>query len=126
MHGIIITVRWERMQLIFTLATYHKAIAYNANAAAIEAALEGLSTIDDVQVSLHGGTQICDNDGASASITFVTNPGDNPPIRIYSTALASTAGTTTAHVNLAVKDNGAASAYAGANSLNGNREFVEW
>ena len=82
--------------------------------------------MDDVQVSLHAGTQICDNDGASDSITFVTNPGDVPPIRIYSNTLASTAGSTTAHVNLVIRDAGAASTYASANAVTGNREYVEW
>ena len=68
-------------------------VAYNANAATVEAALEQLSTVGDISVSLTGS--LCDDGSNALSVTFLTEPGDVPPLRwAYSSLTSSSADPT--------------------------------
>jgi hypothetical protein len=65
------------------LSLYQTQIArlnYNANAAAIKAALEAHPKIPTVTVNLYGGTSLCDPTaaGVTTAITFTHNLGDLP------------------------------------------------
>lgn len=56
-------------------------ISFDASAAAVEAALEGLSTIGDVAVTLSGGTVACSNSVNTVIVVdFLTELGDLPPL----------------------------------------------
>lgn len=56
-------------------------IPHNASATEIEAALENLSTITDVDVAFTNGNSVCSvGSSTTTSIQFVTEHGDLPPI----------------------------------------------
>jgi len=95
-------------------------IAHDADAAAIQTALNGLRRLTGVVVTLSGGTTVCDNDGAAAKIQFAQNPGNLPAMVVVSD-LTSSGGTP----SISIKAGGASSAYGGANSQDGNRENFE-
>lgn len=59
-------------------------------AATLRAALEALSTIREVAVTLDGSSngEICNSDGVSVMITFTLEHGDVPPLRLVSQSLA--------------------------------------
>ncbi|GBG28286.1 Multiple epidermal growth factor-like domains protein 10 [Hondaea fermentalgiana] len=48
----------------------------------LKASLESLEAIVSVDVTLYGGSTVCDNDGVSAEITFRNLPGDLPDMII--------------------------------------------
>eukprot|EP00941_MAST-03F_sp_MAST-3F-sp1_P004447 g4447.t1 len=82
-----------------------KDILYSADAAAVEAALEALQTINDVSVTIEaGGSTVCQNLGGMTSVTFLTEHGDLPAMRVMRNALASTTNGT---ITLTIGDNGA-------------------
>lgn len=58
------------------------ALAPEADDADIEAALEALSSIGDVAVTLATGTQGVCEPSNTASVQFLTEHGDLPPIRV--------------------------------------------
>ena len=62
------------------------ALAPEADDADIEAALEALSSIGDVTVTLATGTQGVCEPSNTASVQFVTEHGDLPPIRVVRSA----------------------------------------
>lgn len=68
------------------------AISFDASAATVGTKLEALSNLNQVTVSLTGGTEVCDSDGASLAITFTHNAGDLPKLRILQGTLASSTG----------------------------------
>eukprot|EP00753_Platysulcus_tardus_P000084 PLAT10071.2.p1 GENE.PLAT10071.2~~PLAT10071.2.p1 ORF type:complete len:670 (-),score=206.73 PLAT10071.2:72-2081(-) len=89
------------------------AIQYNANAAAVEAALEALSTIEDVTVT-NGDGSVCTAGGSTTVVTFTHNPG-NLPAMTLSSAVFSSGGA----VSMAINDGGA------GGSVDGTREDDE-
>ena len=102
------------------------AIAYNANAADIKAALEALDTIVDVTVAVYdnggstaGSTVACDSNGQTIKITFNKNPGNLPPLILGSAGLSATN-------TLLLKESGASSTYTGSiASVTGTKEEYE-
>ena len=74
------------------------AIAYNAGASTIQAALEALKTLykggasGDIAVAFTGGAgdKPCDADGETTTITFKTTTGDVPMLRFDSSSLTGT------------------------------------
>ena len=58
-------------------------IANNANAQAIADALEALSTVGDVTVTLATGAALCTAAGNSAVVTFLADHGDLPAIKVH-------------------------------------------
>ena len=95
------------------------AIPFNANVAALDAALEALDTVVLVTTALDGGSVVCDANGVTMRVTFTHNPGDLPPMLLSSAALS--AGAT-----LLLKENGAASTYnSGISSVRGTKDSLE-
>ena len=58
-------------------------IAYNANAAAVAAALGALDEVGTVTVTMAGGSTLCDADGVSTAITFDHAGGNHPAMGIF-------------------------------------------
>ncbi|DAZ96526.1 TPA: hypothetical protein N0F65_008077, partial [Lagenidium giganteum] len=73
-------------------------------AATLKAALDDLSTIRSVTVTLDGGTTVCSNTGVSALITFTHEHGDVPSLIVTSSV---TGGTS----SIAVQADGATATY---------------
>jgi hypothetical protein len=76
-----------------------QAIAHDANAATITAALEGLTTIGtdtmstgDVTVAVSGGGTVCVDGTGTAAVTFKTNTGNLPMMRVDATMLTRGSG----------------------------------
>jgi hypothetical protein len=63
------------------------AISFAATAAQLEAALEALSTVDQVSVTLTGGSAVCGASGVEAAVTFLTESGDVPTLRVAGSTL---------------------------------------
>jgi hypothetical protein len=72
------------------------AIAHDATAAAVEAALEALLTIDDVTVTFAVGAAACSVAGEDILVEFIRPTGSTTPlIRLDEGTLASSGGTVT-------------------------------
>lgn len=58
------------------------AIAHDATAADVQAALQALPHIHSVRVAVYGSANgtVCDATGASTAVTFTHSPGNQPPI----------------------------------------------
>ena len=96
------------------------AIAHNADATAVKAALEALDTLSVVTVALEGGSTVCDNDGSSALITFNTEHGDVPDLAVTS-SLTSNGGTPAISIIKA----GATASYGSTATVTGTKEWIE-
>jgi hypothetical protein len=96
------------------------AIAFGANAGAIDAALEALATIDYVTTTIEdSNSAACDGDGNTIKVVFTHHAGDLPPMVLTSSLTGPDNAVT-------LRENGATSSY-GSNvaSVRGTREWVE-
>lgn len=62
-------------------------IKFDASATEVEAALEALDTLGDVDVSFSCGTSACNSGGVTITVTFVGNGGDVPSLSSTSSTL---------------------------------------
>eukprot|EP00501_MAST-03F_sp_TOSAG23-6_P000411 GSMAST32.ASY1.ANO1.423.1 assembled CDS len=93
-------------------------ISYDANAATIEAELEKLETINDVTVTLEfSSPKVCTNLGSSTAITFLTEHGDLPALRMMRNSLTTTS-TTAITFSIGTKEDN-------ISSVTGTKENVE-
>ena len=96
-------------------------IAHGASASDLETALEALAGLDDVTVSIEGGTTVCDNDGAASIVTFLTEHGDVPAFT-YTSSLSSGGGTPAITIT---NGGGGTPTYGSTAAVTGTKEWVE-